>query len=97
MKVWDDESWHVLCTRAVQLARDAGTLTVLPHALTLLSGINIFAGEFAAAQALGDEASDVSAAIGVPDVAYTRLILGGWRGRRAETAALIEATDREAI
>src|SRR6185295_11584221 len=29
MTVWDDESWHVLCTRAVQLARDAGTLTVL--------------------------------------------------------------------
>ena len=31
MKVWDDESWFVLSTRAVQLARDVGTLTVLPH------------------------------------------------------------------
>jgi DNA-binding CsgD family transcriptional regulator len=97
MKLWDDESWYVLSTRAVQLARDVGTLTVLPHALTLHSGIYIFAGEFAAAEALGHEAHEVSAAIGVPDVAYTRLILAGWRGRQAETPKLIEADVREAI
>src|SRR4051795_8010013 len=96
MKVWDDDSWYVLCTRATQLARDAGTLTVLPHALTLHAGINIFAGEFAAAEALSDEAHEVSAAIGLPDVAYIPLILGGWRGRLAETSTLIEATDRDA-
>ena len=70
MKVWDDDRWYVLCTRAVQLARDFGTLTVLPHALTLHSGMHIFAGEFAAAEALGHEADEVSAAIGIPDVAY---------------------------
>jgi hypothetical protein len=39
---------------------------VLPHALTLHSGIHIFAGEFATAEALSDEAHEVSAAIGVP-------------------------------
>jgi DNA-binding CsgD family transcriptional regulator len=97
MKLWDDEGWHVLCTRAVQLARDAGTLTVLPHALTLHAGSDLFAGEFAAAAALADEAHEVSAAIGVPDVAYIPLILGGWRGRQAETATLIEASDQDAI
>src|SRR4051812_29575012 len=96
MKLWDDESWYVLSTRAVQLARDVGTLTVLPHALTLHAGIHIFAGEFAAAEALGDEAHEVSAAIGVPDVAYIRLILAGWRGQ-AETPQLIAASDRDAI
>jgi DNA-binding CsgD family transcriptional regulator len=97
MKVWDDESWYVLSTRAVQLARDAGTLTVLPYALTLHSGINIFAGDFATAEALGDEAHEVRAAIGVPDVAYLPLILGGWRGRLAEMPKLIEASERDAI
>jgi DNA-binding CsgD family transcriptional regulator len=96
MKLWDDESWYVLSTRAVQLARDVGTLTVLPHALTLHSGIHIFAGEFATAEALSDEAHEVSAAIGVPDVAYIRLILAGWRGK-AETPQLIAASDRDAI
>ena len=97
MKLWDDESWYVLSTRAVQLARDVGTLTVLPHALTLHSGIHIFSGEFATAEALGVEAHEVSAAIGVPDVPYTRLILAGWRGRQAETPQLIEASERDAI
>ena len=97
MKVWDDESWYVLSSRAVKLARDSGTLTVLPHALTLHSGCFIFAGDFATAEALGDELHEVSAAIGVPDVPYTRLILAGWRGRPAEMPALIEAADRDAI
>jgi DNA-binding CsgD family transcriptional regulator len=97
MKVWDDESWYVLSTRAVQLARDVGTLTVLPHALTLNAGIHIFAGEFATAEALGDEAHEVTAAIGAPDVAYIPLILAGWRGRPAEMPKLIEASDRDAI
>jgi DNA-binding CsgD family transcriptional regulator len=96
MKLWDDESWYVLSTRAVQLARDVGTLTVLPHALTLHAGIHIFAGEFATAEALGDEAHEVSAAIGVPDLAYIRLILAGWRGQ-ADTPQLIEASERDAI
>jgi DNA-binding CsgD family transcriptional regulator len=97
MKVWDDESWYVLSTRAVQLARDVGTLTVLPHALTLHAGIQIFAGEFATAEALRDETREVTGAIGAPDVAYIRLILAGWRGQQAEMPQLIEATERDAI
>jgi DNA-binding CsgD family transcriptional regulator len=97
MKLWDDESWYVLSTRAVQLARDVGTLTVLPHALTLHAGIQIFAGEFATAEALRDETREVTAAIGAPDVAYIRLILAGWRGQQAEMPQLIEATERDAI
>jgi hypothetical protein len=28
--LWDDDTWDVLATRHVQLARDAGALTVLP-------------------------------------------------------------------
>ena len=97
MKLWDDESWFVLSTRAVQLARDVGTLTVLPHALNLHAGIHIFAGEFATAEALRDEEHEVSTAIGLPDVAYTRLILAGWRGQQAETTRMIAASERDAI
>jgi DNA-binding CsgD family transcriptional regulator len=97
MKLWDDESWYVDSTRAVQLARGAGTLVVLPHALTLHSGIYIFAGEFDTAEALGHEAHEVSAAIASPDVAYTRIILAGWRGQEAEALKVIETSVREAI
>jgi len=97
MKLWDDESWFVLSTRAVHLAREAGTLTVLPQALNLHAGIHIFAGEFATAEALRDEEREVSAAIGLPDVAYTRMILAGWQGRQAETPQMIADSKRDAI
>jgi DNA-binding CsgD family transcriptional regulator len=70
---------------------------VLPHALNLHAGIHIFAGEVATAEALRDEEHEVSTAIGLPDVAYTRLILAGWRGQEAETARMIEASARDAI
>jgi DNA-binding CsgD family transcriptional regulator len=96
LDLWDDESWYVLSARQVQLARDAGALTVLPGALTLRAGIQLFAGEFAAAEVLAEEANGVSAAIGNPEVAYAHLILAGWRGQQAETAELIEAGTRDA-
>jgi DNA-binding CsgD family transcriptional regulator len=94
--LWDDESYQVLSDRYVQLARDAGALTVLPLALNYSAGWRVRAGEFASAQALGEEAREVSVAISSPDVAISRLFLAGWRGRRAEALRLIEASDRDA-
>jgi DNA-binding CsgD family transcriptional regulator/tetratricopeptide (TPR) repeat protein len=94
--LWDDESWRVLSDRYVQLARDAGALTVLPLALSYCAGCRVYAGEFASAQALGDEARAVSVAISNPDVSISSLFLAGWRGREAEAARLIEASDTDA-
>ena len=50
--LWDDETWHELAARQLQLARDAGALTVLPLAATYRAGVHVHAGEFAAAAAL---------------------------------------------
>jgi DNA-binding CsgD family transcriptional regulator len=96
MDLWDDESWYLLSALHVQLARDAGALTELTPALALQSGAHVFSGQFAAAEALGDEASSVSVAIGGPEAPYARLILAGWRGREAETLQLVETTGRDA-
>jgi DNA-binding CsgD family transcriptional regulator len=95
MDLWDD-SWFVLCARQVQLARDAGALAVLPLALSLHAGTHIFAGQFAAAEALCEEAHAISEAIANPDAPYARLVLTAWRGQREETIRLIEAGDRDA-
>jgi DNA-binding CsgD family transcriptional regulator len=95
MDLWDD-SWFVLFARQVQLARDAGALTVLPLALSLQAGIHVFGGEFAVAEALCDEARAVSEAIANPDAPYARLVLAGWRGQLAETVRLTAAGDRDA-
>jgi DNA-binding CsgD family transcriptional regulator len=96
MDLLDDESWFVLSARQVGLARDAGALTVLPLALNLQAGIHIFAGQFAAAEAFGEEAHAVSDAIANPDVPFARLNLAGWRGRHEETSRLTAVGDRDA-
>src|SRR3954447_22996493 len=96
MDLWDDESWFVLSAPQVQLAPHGGRLTVLPMALNLQAGIHLFAGQFAAAEVLGEEARAVSDAIANADVPYARLILAGWRGQRGETSRLTAAGDRDA-
>ena len=96
IQLWDDESWYVLSDRHVQLARDAGALTVLPLALNFCAGSRVSAGEFAAAEALVEEAQGVSLAIGNPDVSISILNLAGWRGRQTEALELIQASDRDA-
>jgi DNA-binding CsgD family transcriptional regulator len=95
MDLWDD-SWFVLCARQVELARDAGALAVLPLALSLHAGTHVFAGQFAAAEALCEEAHAVSEAIANPDAPYARLVLTALRGQREETLRLIAAGDRDA-
>jgi DNA-binding CsgD family transcriptional regulator len=96
MDLWDDESWFLLSARQIQLARDAGALTVLPLALNLRAGIHIFAGEFAAAETLSEEADAVSDAIANPSIRHARVFLAAWRGQQTETAALTAASDRDA-
>ncbi len=96
MDLWDDESWFVLSARQIQLARDAGALTVLPLALNLRAGIQLFAGQFAAAETLSEEARAVSDAIANPQVPHARLFLAAWRGQREETVRLTAAGDRDA-
>jgi hypothetical protein len=81
MALWEDESWFVLAGRQVQLARDGGALTVLPLALNLQAGIHLIAGDFAAAEAMGEEEQAVSDAIAAPSVPYLRLNLAAHRGQ----------------
>ena len=54
----------MLSARFVQLARDAGALSVLPLALTIRTGMDLFAGRFAMASSLVDEMAAVNAATG---------------------------------
>ena len=90
--VWDDEAWDVLSTRFVQLARDAGALTVLPLALTTRSGMQLFAGECAVAASLAEEVAAVNEATGSSFAPYAAVALVAFQGREAEASQLIEAT-----
>jgi DNA-binding CsgD family transcriptional regulator len=92
---WDDESWDVLSARLVNLARDAGALTVLPIALLERLANQVFAGDLAAAAQLAEEVETLCEATGSRFAPYGALVLGAWRGHEAATSQVIEATANE--
>ena len=89
--LWDDESWEVLCTRHVGLARQAGALTVLPIALRSRIFVHVFAGELDEGAALMQEVRAVTDVTGTQLAAYGAVALAAWRGREDEASELIEA------
>jgi DNA-binding CsgD family transcriptional regulator len=95
--LWDDEALDVLSARFVQLARDAGALSVLPLALTTRSGMQVLAGDFAMASWLVDELAAINEAMGASLAPYAALTLAAFQGREAEATQLIEAITRELV
>jgi len=59
LELWDDESWHALAARQVQVARDAGALVHLQFALIFLARTHLLAGELATAARLIEAAPGV--------------------------------------
>jgi DNA-binding CsgD family transcriptional regulator len=95
--LWDDETWHVLATRHVQLAREAGALSELPIALNTQIGVHLMAGELAEAALLIEEAETVTEATGSHLAPYGALGLAALQGREAEASELFEASIKEVV
>jgi DNA-binding CsgD family transcriptional regulator len=95
--LWDHESWSVLSTRHVELARDAGALAVLPIALISRMGMHLVAGELAAVASLIEEVEAVTDATGSHLAPYGPLGLAAFRGREAEACELIETSMKEVV
>ncbi|HEY7438784.1 MAG TPA: LuxR C-terminal-related transcriptional regulator, partial [Acidimicrobiia bacterium] len=94
--LWDDELWHLLATRQMRLANDAGALTVLVLAATYRAGVHVHAGEFAAAETLIHQADVIADDADIASPSYTALMLVAWRGREEEALKEIEAGVRDA-
>ncbi|TYB68956.1 AAA family ATPase [Nonomuraea sp. PA05] len=94
--VWDFETWSVLSFRLVELARETGSLAVLPSALHMLVANRVLAGELAAADALVAEAVTIGEVTGSRSMAqYAALVLAAWTGREAATREASEAVTRD--
>jgi DNA-binding CsgD family transcriptional regulator len=96
-KLWDHESWSVLSARHVDMARDAGALSVLPLTLNSRAIAHVLAGELDAAASLVAELDAVQQATGTTLAPYAALGLAAWRGREQEVGDLIKATLDEAF
>ncbi len=92
MAVWDDETWNILTSRHVMLARDAGALSELPLAIRWRILLHAHAGELAEGAALIAEAQAVADATGSQLGPHGDLGVAAWRGREAEATELIQAT-----
>jgi DNA-binding CsgD family transcriptional regulator len=95
--VWDDESWYVISSRLIQLARDVGALTVLVHALRTAVVIQVFRGQFANARSLLEEAKTISEAMGVRKHAGSQLLMAAWGGQEARVRELAETNTSQLV
>jgi DNA-binding CsgD family transcriptional regulator len=91
-ELMDDGSWHALVTRQVDLARQAGALTVLPTALRTQMIIQVVSGELDDAAALQLDVQAVVDAAGTQLAAYGAGFLAAWRGDERLATELIAAT-----
>jgi DNA-binding CsgD family transcriptional regulator len=91
MATWDDETWHILASRHVKLARDAGAISELPLAVRSRILLHAHAGELAEGAALIAEAQAVADATGSRLAPYGATGIAAWRGREAEAIELIQA------
>jgi DNA-binding CsgD family transcriptional regulator len=88
--LWDDESWDILSTRHVKIAREAGALSELPFALNARIYVHVFAGELSPAALLVEETAAVTEVTGSRPAAFGALGLLAWQGREAEARELMK-------
>ncbi len=91
MELWDDESWHELSSRQLELARQAGALSVLPIALRGRIGVELAAGRLKAATILHDELETLLQMTRSEPLRFGAVVLATWRGESSGTARLISA------
>jgi DNA-binding CsgD family transcriptional regulator len=91
MDLWDDDACAELSGELAHAARETGALTALPFALNYVAAHQLFAGEFAAAATLIEEADAIIDVTGNAPIADFSVLLAGWRGQRERTARLREA------
>jgi DNA-binding CsgD family transcriptional regulator len=89
--LWDDGLWYELATRGVRVARETGTLSVLPIAATYRAALHVHEGAFDAASSLIDEADAITQATDIASLKLAAIMLAAWRGNEADALQLIEA------
>jgi len=96
-ELFDDDTWHYLANRSVQLTREAGALVALQVALTHLAHLRCLEGDLDAASTLLDEADDIATVTGTEPFPIGRLWLAGYRGNEKEAMVLFETAEPVAI
>lgn len=92
IRLWDEERLEALSARHLRLARDLGSLSELPLALTTRAYALLFRGEINAAALLTDEAQTVAEATGTALAPYGALGVAAFRGDGSTAHRLLDTT-----
>jgi DNA-binding CsgD family transcriptional regulator len=95
--LWDIESYLVLSSRQVELARESGALSPLSIALGGRGAALTWCGDFAAAAGIAEERDAVNAVTGAQSATSHDMFLAGYRGRPSEVLPLVSTTVAGAV
>ena len=107
LDLWDWDAWDDLAVRQIQTQRDSGLLTLLPVALAFRAWMSLHAGRFRDADALLEEARQISQAVGATlpgfrdgvggrHVGSIEPVLAAYRGDKTRTLDLVRASTAHA-
>ena len=93
--IWDYDTWDVLTSRQVEVARAAGALGVLPLTLSTRAGVRLFAGQLSEAESLIEQVEAVADATDTRNAAYAAVLVAAFRGYEQEARELIDANAKD--
>ena len=93
--VWDYETCRAVATRGVEIAREAGALSVLGVSVNVMTQAIVLAASSARPRCWSSEAEGVTQATGTHVAPYGALVLAGLQGREAAASGLIDPTIRD--
>ncbi|GAA1133302.1 LuxR family transcriptional regulator [Kribbella jejuensis] len=96
VEVWDLDAALELAMRQDRIARESGALIQLQFALNFRANIVCLTGDLSAVAGFVEEERQIAAATGNRPLGVGELLLEAYRGNESTTAALIDATVREA-
>jgi DNA-binding CsgD family transcriptional regulator len=91
----DDDSWMDIIGQQLKMARQNGTLSVLPLGLNHLASLETFCGRFDAARLAIEEADAITHARGGAPIPLGRVLLAAWQGREDETSSIVTTIEPE--
>jgi DNA-binding NarL/FixJ family response regulator len=92
--IWDFDSWDALTALQVQVAREAGALTVLPLTLSTRAAFHLLSGELSLAESMVKQVEALGDLIDIRSVSYSALVLAVFRGREPTARQLIDTSTK---
>jgi DNA-binding CsgD family transcriptional regulator len=89
--LWDEEAWHAISVRQLEMMRSDGALSRVPLAASSLAVVVALRGEFAAAVTAIAEVDAVVEATGTRIAPFGAILVAALRGRETEATALLDS------